>query len=217
MFFLSPKLWFVVKNGDKVKRCIHYFDNELVTSMNEGHDKIIDKWVKSCRRNSLVYFISCNICSSAWFIKSFFREDISELPLDVWNPFKENDRSIFYYSLYVSLSLGIFHFFFFCISIEPLIAGLIHHGATQLRVLKRNLRYLDEYVENKIHNSLTSAIYMSKWYDYTPQSKKALLILMERCKRPINITAGKVLEVSLETFILILKRSYSLLAVLKSQ
>jgi hypothetical protein len=44
---------------------------------------------------------------------------------------------------------------------------------------------------------------MSKWYDYTPQSKKALLILMERCKRPIIITAGKVLEVSLETFILV--------------
>jgi hypothetical protein len=44
---------------------------------------------------------------------------------------------------------------------------------------------------------------MSKWYDYTPQSKKALLILMERCKRSINITAGKVLEVSLETFILV--------------
>jgi hypothetical protein len=37
-----------------------------------------------------------------------------------------------------------------CSAIEPLIAGLIHHGATQLRVLKRNLRYLDEYVENKI-------------------------------------------------------------------
>jgi hypothetical protein len=44
---------------------------------------------------------------------------------------------------------------------------------------------------------------MSQWYDYTPQSKKALLILMERCKRPINITAGKVLELSLETFILV--------------
>jgi hypothetical protein len=118
MFFLSPKLFFVVKNGDKVKRCIHYFDNKLVTSMNDGHDEIIDKCVKSCRRNSLVYFISCNICSSAWFIKSFFREDISELPLDVWNPFKENDRSIFYYSLYVSLSLGIHISFIFYVFVK---------------------------------------------------------------------------------------------------
>jgi hypothetical protein len=44
---------------------------------------------------------------------------------------------------------------------------------------------------------------MSKWYDYTLQSKKALLILMERCKRPVNVTAGKVLKLSLETFILV--------------
>jgi ABC-type phosphate transport system permease subunit len=112
MFFLSPKTWFIVKNGHKIKRCIHYFDNEFVTTVNDGHDEIIDKCVKICQRNSLVFFISCIICTLAWFIKLFFRENISELPLDVWNPFKENHRSIFYYCLYVSLALGMFHLFF---------------------------------------------------------------------------------------------------------
>jgi hypothetical protein len=112
MFFLSPKLWLIVKNGHKIKRCIHYFDNEFVTTVNDGHDEIIDKCVKICRRNSLVFFISCNICSAVWFIQLFFREDISELPLKVWNPFKVNDRSIFYYCLYVSLASGIFRSFF---------------------------------------------------------------------------------------------------------
>ncbi|CAH1374449.1 unnamed protein product [Tenebrio molitor] len=268
VLFLSPKFWLIVRNGHKIKKCIHYFDNEFVTTMNDGHDEIIDKCVKICRRNSLVFFVSLSICAAAWFIKLFLREDISELPLDVWNPFNVNDRSIAYYSLYVSLALGVFYLAFICATIDPLIAGLIHHSTTQLRVLKRNLQYLDEYVENKIvkinfnctpyiksrliydrikecvlhydlilnytvdlescfsgvmfsqfmdsitvigvcclqisqHNSLTSAIYMSKWYDYTLQSKKALLILMERCKRPVNVTAGKVLKLSLETFILV--------------
>jgi hypothetical protein len=53
-----------------------------------------------------------------------------------------------------------------CAAIEPLIAGLIYHGATQLRVLKRNLQYLDEYVENKI-------IKMN--YKNTPYTKSRLI------------------------------------------
>jgi hypothetical protein len=53
-----------------------------------------------------------------------------------------------------------------CSAIEPLIAGLIHRGATQLQVLKRNLQYLDEYVENKI-------IKMN--YKNTPYTKSRLI------------------------------------------
>jgi hypothetical protein len=113
LFFLSPKLCLIVKNGHKIKRCIHYFDNEFVATVNNGHDEIIDKCVKICRRNSLVFFISCNISALIWFNKLFFREHISELPLDVWNPFKINHKPVFYYCLYVSLALGIlvFHLF----------------------------------------------------------------------------------------------------------
>jgi hypothetical protein len=110
-FLLSPKLWLIVKNGHKIKKCICYFHNEFVTTVNDGHDEIIDKCVKICRRNSLVFFISCIICTLAWFIKLFFRENISELPIEVWNPFEVNDRSMLYYGLYVNLVLGIFHLF----------------------------------------------------------------------------------------------------------
>jgi hypothetical protein len=110
-FLLSPKLWLIVKNGHKIKKCIYYFDNEFVTTVNDGHDEIIDKCVKICRRNSLVFFISCIICTLAWFIKLFFRENIPELPIEVWNPFEVNDRSMLYYGLYVNLVLGIFHLF----------------------------------------------------------------------------------------------------------
>nr|CAH7768524.1 unnamed protein product [Callosobruchus chinensis] len=57
---------------------------------------------------------------------------------------------------------------------------------------------------------------MSKWYTYDRESKKAVLILMERAKRPIFVKAGKMLHLSLDTFSMILRNSYSLLAVLKS-
>jgi hypothetical protein len=41
---------------------------------------------------------------------------------------------------------------------------------------------------------------MSNWYNFDEKSKKALIILMERSKNPILVTAGKILDLSLETF-----------------
>ncbi|RZC36662.1 7tm 6 domain containing protein, partial [Asbolus verrucosus] len=50
------------------------------------------------------------------------------------------------------------------------------------------------------NNSLTNAIYMGNWYEYNAKSRKSLITLMERSKRPMIITAGKLLDLSLETF-----------------
>nr|XP_015839897.1 PREDICTED: odorant receptor Or1-like [Tribolium castaneum] len=66
------------------------------------------------------------------------------------------------------------------------------------------------------NNTLTNAVYMGQWYTYDVTSRKALIILMERSKRPMTVRAGKVLDLSLETFTTILRRAYSLLAVLKN-
>ncbi|KAJ8943733.1 hypothetical protein NQ318_007181 [Aromia moschata] len=65
-------------------------------------------------------------------------------------------------------------------------------------------------------DSIVNAIYMSEWYNYDNKSKKALITLMERAKRPMMVTAGKLLDLSLVTFTTIIRRSYSLLAVLKN-
>ncbi|XP_049820097.1 odorant receptor Or1-like [Aethina tumida] len=64
--------------------------------------------------------------------------------------------------------------------------------------------------------TINEAIYMGNWYECDIKSKKALLILMEGAKRPMQITAGKILYVSLELFMGILKKSYSIFAVLKN-
>ncbi|RZC31863.1 7tm 6 domain containing protein, partial [Asbolus verrucosus] len=49
---------------------------------------------------------------------------------------------------------------------------------------------------NIFSNSLANAVYMGQWYEYEIKCKKALLILMERSKKPTIITAGKILELS---------------------
>ncbi|XP_063912008.1 odorant receptor Or1-like [Zophobas morio] len=66
------------------------------------------------------------------------------------------------------------------------------------------------------NSTLMQAVHMGKWYEYDQKSKKSLIVLMERSKRPMVVTAGKILDLSLETFTTILRRAYSLLAVLKN-
>ncbi|XP_068909818.1 odorant receptor Or1-like [Tenebrio molitor] len=65
-------------------------------------------------------------------------------------------------------------------------------------------------------NTLTNAIYMGNWYNYDVKSRKALITLMEGAKQPMTVTAGKIIDLSLSTFVAILKKSYSLIAVLKN-
>ncbi|XP_063906708.1 odorant receptor 43a-like [Zophobas morio] len=66
------------------------------------------------------------------------------------------------------------------------------------------------YEEN---NGLINAICMGPWYKYDIEIRKSLLIIMERSKRPLRITAGKVVDVTVGTFVSVLKTSYSLIAV----
>ncbi|KAG5877728.1 hypothetical protein JTB14_037178 [Gonioctena quinquepunctata] len=63
--------------------------------------------------------------------------------------------------------------------------------------------------------NINEAIYMSNWYLTTGSIRKSLLIMMERCKKPIILTAAKVLPLNLMTFTWILKSSYSYFAVLQ--
>jgi hypothetical protein len=45
---------------------------------------------------------------------------------------------------------------------------------------------------------------MGDWYDYDPNTRKSLIILMEGAKKPIIVTAGKLLEISLVTFTMVM-------------
>ncbi|KAJ3658585.1 hypothetical protein Zmor_010315 [Zophobas morio] len=63
------------------------------------------------------------------------------------------------------------------------------------------------------NNDLITAICMGPWYKYDVEIRKNLLIIMERSKRPVLITAGKVVNVTVRTFVSVLKTSYSLIAV----
>ncbi|KAL3289220.1 hypothetical protein HHI36_003654 [Cryptolaemus montrouzieri] len=63
---------------------------------------------------------------------------------------------------------------------------------------------------------LIRSSYMGNWYKSTPKVRKILFIFLERCKRPVELSAAKFFSLSLASFITILKSSYSYFAVLRS-
>ncbi|RZC22679.1 7tm 6 domain containing protein, partial [Asbolus verrucosus] len=63
-----------------------------------------------------------------------------------------------------------------------------------------SLVVFSQFAASVFSNTVADAIYMGKWYDYDVKCKKALIILMERSKVPITVTAGKITELSLPTF-----------------
>ncbi|KAI4458986.1 odorant receptor [Holotrichia oblita] len=59
------------------------------------------------------------------------------------------------------------------------------------------------------------ACYMTEWNTICPETRKLIFIIMERSKIPIVLTAGKFFNLNLSTLMMILRTSYSYLAVLQ--
>ncbi|KAJ3666968.1 hypothetical protein Zmor_002384 [Zophobas morio] len=315
MIFYTFKFLPFVKNGEKFKKCIHYFDEFYGSVVHDQHKKIIQECVNVCQRNSRVFFVGCIGGIVGFMGQLLTREDPTQLLVNVWLPDFVMKSRVLYYHVYVILILGLVYASFACGTIDPLIGGLAHQATAQLQVLKDNLENLgrhskqdflnleniDENTKSKnidlaIKNcirhhqtiidfvceyqecfsmvvfsqftestltigllcfqisktleldiyfliamnylsllffqiffycyygtllieeskTLPTAVYMSRWYEYNIQTKRTLNILMERSKRPMVVRAGKLFDLSLDTFTTVLKRAYSFVAVLRN-
>ncbi|XP_063919464.1 odorant receptor 94b-like [Zophobas morio] len=66
------------------------------------------------------------------------------------------------------------------------------------------------------HEKIMKAIYMSPWHEYDVKTRKMLIIVMERSKSPVILTAGKIIQLTYQTFISVLKTSYSFIAIMNN-
>jgi hypothetical protein len=106
MIFYAPKLLPFVINGEKIKKCIHYFDASHYTVRRPEHKNIIEECVHSCQRNSRVFFVGCIAGLIGFICQIFIRENIHQLPLNIWLPPSIEKNPIFYYSFYFLLVMG---------------------------------------------------------------------------------------------------------------
>ncbi|KAL6255294.1 hypothetical protein P5V15_013634 [Pogonomyrmex californicus] len=62
---------------------------------------------------------------------------------------------------------------------------------------------------------LVTAAYSSNWFSNTEAFKRSLQIMMIKAHRPLTLSAGKVMLLSLDTFVQIMRMSYSIFTVLQ--
>lgn len=71
---------------------------------------------------------------------------------------------------------------------------------------------------NELHlhsTRLATAAYSSNWFSNTEGFKRGLQIVMTRSHRPFTLSAGKIMMLSLDTFVQIMRTSYSIFTVLQ--
>ncbi|XP_068909659.1 odorant receptor Or1-like [Tenebrio molitor] len=237
--YIAKFLPFIV-NGDQIKECIHYFDSPFFTVFGDAQKKILNDCKKICKRITTIFLVSVTVGLASWAVKPLFWKNY-RLPIDVWFPFDPTSRLTIYSLIYTYLVIGNFvrnyegcfslvvfsqfvgSVIVICVSClqltmtEPLSFNFFAMVMYLIPMLGEI--YLYCYYGTTLYeesNTVTDAIYMGKWYNYDMTCKKALIVLMERSKRPMVVTAGKILDLSLISFTTILRRSYSLLAVLNN-
>ncbi|XP_076756327.1 odorant receptor 85b-like [Xylocopa sonorina] len=75
------------------------------------------------------------------------------------------------------------------------------------------LCYTGEYLSSKSEN-IGWVAYNSNWYELTMYENRTLLLLILRSQKPLTLTIGKFMNLSLETFANMLKASASYISVL---
>ncbi|KAJ3666964.1 hypothetical protein Zmor_002380 [Zophobas morio] len=149
-----------------------------------------DLAIKNCIRHhqTIINFVYEYQNASQWWFSVSFRKAHSLSDYSASKSVKSTLELDIYFLIAMNyLSLLFFQIFFYC-----------YYGTLLIEESK----------------TLPTAVYMSRWYEYNIQTKKTLNILMERSKRPMVVTAGKLFDLSLDTFTTVLKRAYSLVAVL---
>nr|XP_015839868.1 PREDICTED: odorant receptor 46a, isoform A-like [Tribolium castaneum] len=289
-----------IKNGHRIRKCIHYLELPIFATRRENQERIINASGWICKRNSRVFFVSVLAANVFWAGRPFM-ENKQKFPIEIWLPFDAKANAMAFYLIYLFLVIAVAYASIACAVIDPLIAGLASLASGQVEVLKDNLENLSKYTREQMlekgiicnkfdevfyanvrkcvdhhnailhfikeyeecfsssvfsqflgsilvicfccleltkieplsfnfysmtffatcfsaqiymycyygtvlydeSNSIASAIYMGTWYEYDVKSRKALINLMERSKKPIHLRAGKVLEMSVETFTMV--------------
>jgi hypothetical protein len=106
MMVYALKLFPFVLNGDNIKKCIHYFDASHYSVLKRKHQKIIEECVHNCQRNSRVFFLGCIAGVTGFIGQVLFREDVHQLPINVWMPQSIEKLPILYYCIYFLLVMG---------------------------------------------------------------------------------------------------------------
>ncbi|XP_063914048.1 uncharacterized protein LOC135130575 [Zophobas morio] len=225
-------------NGHEIKHCINYFGHRRFAPKHPQAKKIMDDCIRVCKRNIRIFFGVVGV--AAFFFNTFplIREKYT-LQVNIWVPY-ELSRDIVFIPTYICVLIVSLHIVFVGEMIGPLIGrnmltmcfsciGLTLVSFTNTDAIIYVMAYgilsfeiffychygtlLFEEVNNE---TLIQDVCLASWYKYDTKIRKILLIIMERSKTPLVLSAGKVVDLTYRTFMTVLKTSYSLIAVMNN-
>ncbi|GJQ70375.1 hypothetical protein Trydic_g22806 [Trypoxylus dichotomus] len=94
-------------------------------------------------------------------------------------------------------------------NLDQRVVGMLQHISDDLL----NIQEIPLILQN---HELVNAVFESCWYLTSPRTRKLLLIMMIGAGRPIRMTAGKFVFLSLESFMSIIRGAGSYFTVLKN-
>ncbi|XP_063912027.1 odorant receptor 33b-like [Zophobas morio] len=142
MVIYIPKFLPFVTNGNEIKLCIHYFDLEIFSLLEDADDVLVE-CTRVCRRNTKFFFSGAIFCWISLLIKPFIWGGSYRLPVEVWLPFSVENQPVLYVWIgYSGIACG---------TVDPLIWGLACNTTAQLQILKYNLRHLDYDEDREIN------------------------------------------------------------------
>ncbi|XP_043480580.1 uncharacterized protein LOC122510185 [Leptopilina heterotoma] len=139
------------------------------------------------RRNTWLFLIGSVFTLAALSLGGLTRSEVV-LPFRATLPFDSNNNKIIFCLTYVSQSLSLYSSGLTNIGVETLIMSL----------------------------KVADIISMIDWTMLRRQSKQGLILIAMRARNPIIITGGSLISMSLNTFVTILRASYTSYNLLKS-
>ena len=104
MVIYIPKFLPFVTNGNEIKLCIHYFDLEIFSLLEDADDVLVE-CTRVCRRNTKFFFSGAIFCWISLLIKPFIWGGSYRLPVEVWLPFSVENQPVLYVCVFAMLAV----------------------------------------------------------------------------------------------------------------
>ena len=104
MIFYTLKFLPFVTNLERMRRCIHYFDDPFFNVVTDKHKKTILDCVNICRRNSKIFFVGYLVGYTGFVGQAILNH--RQLPLNVWMPKWVKNKAVYYYTEFILVLLG---------------------------------------------------------------------------------------------------------------
>ncbi|XP_063911607.1 odorant receptor 4-like isoform X2 [Zophobas morio] len=151
--FFAFKFLPMFRKGERIKRCISYFDGVEYGPQDKTEQQILNNSVVLCQIITKFYIICISSCQVLFLLPALFSSGY-ELPLRMWLPYSTTSSLINYYATYAYIWTVISYCALTNASLDPLIGGLMFQAVSQLKILKHRIQNPENFDQDTFHATL---------------------------------------------------------------